>query len=280
MSISDFFAAWELFRAPTLAGVYAGVMLGMLGVFIVLRRMVFLSAALSQVASLGVVLSFMLLAAVPALGAIPITSLCGTVLTLGVLLAIVRLRRVEESSADIMLGLAFLLGSAGTLALGSRVVEDIHDVDTLLLGTAVAVVPDDVTRLAILMTVTVVMLLWWSRGFFATSFDREHAAIRGIPVTFLDVVLLSLIAASISLTTSVLGALPTFAFSVLPAVAAIAIATSPSSTLVIAGVVGGATGFVGYIAAYLWELPVGSSYALVGLTFAALAWAIRLALPR
>jgi zinc transport system permease protein len=280
MSIGDFFAAWELFRAPTLAGVYAGLMLGMLGVFIVLRRMVFLSAALSQVASLGVVLSFLLLAAVPALSAVPITSLSAMALTLGVLIAIVRLRRVEESSADIMLGLAFLIGSAGTLALGSRVVEDIHDVDTLLLGTAVAVVPEDVTRLATLAVITVIMLLWWSRGFFATSFDREHSAIRGVPVTFLDFVLLALIAASISLTTSVLGALPTFAFSVLPAVAAIAIARSPLSTLIIAGIVGGATGFVGYIAAYLWELPVGSSYALVGVTFAAIAWTARLLLPR
>lgn len=275
MNLGDFFAAWELFRGPTLAGVYAGVTLGMLGVFVVVRRMVFLSAALSQIASLGVVLSFVLISFVPALASLPTTALCAIILTLLVLAAIVRLRRREEASADAVLGIAFLAGSGGTLALGSRVVEDIHDVDTLLLGTAVAVVPSDVLKLGILAAVSGIMLLWLSRGFFAVSVDRDQSEIRGIPVGILDIVLLSLIAVAISLSTGIIGALPTFAFSVLPALAAIAVARTPLATLLLAGAIGGVTGFVGYLAAFLWELPVGPAYALTGFVSVVVCWSIR-----
>ena len=56
--LSAFFEAWDLFREPALAGAVAGALLGMLGIYVVLRRMVFLSAALSQSASLGVSLAW------------------------------------------------------------------------------------------------------------------------------------------------------------------------------------------------------------------------------
>src|SRR4051812_26623573 len=57
-SLGAVFEAWELFRDPALSGAAAGALLGWLGVYVVLRRMVFLSAALSQAAGLGVTLAF------------------------------------------------------------------------------------------------------------------------------------------------------------------------------------------------------------------------------
>ena len=55
---ADLFAAWTLFRDPILAGIIAGASLGMVGVFVVLRRLVFVSAALTQAAGLGVAVAF------------------------------------------------------------------------------------------------------------------------------------------------------------------------------------------------------------------------------
>ena len=47
-AFSDFWAGRELWAEPLFAGVLAAAVLGYLGVFIVLKRMVFVSAALSQ----------------------------------------------------------------------------------------------------------------------------------------------------------------------------------------------------------------------------------------
>ena len=57
-TLADFVAAWPLFRDPVLCAVFAGAVLGWLGVHVVLRRMVFFAATLSQAAGLGVALAF------------------------------------------------------------------------------------------------------------------------------------------------------------------------------------------------------------------------------
>ena len=55
-----FWEGFELFRDPILCAAIAGIVLGFLGVYIVLRRMVFVSAAVTQSAGLGVALTFYL----------------------------------------------------------------------------------------------------------------------------------------------------------------------------------------------------------------------------
>ena len=56
----DFVSSWALYRDPVICGVVAGAVLGVLGVFVVLRRAVFVTAAVSQSAALGVALAFWL----------------------------------------------------------------------------------------------------------------------------------------------------------------------------------------------------------------------------
>src|SRR3954451_14026593 len=54
----QFRASFELFQDPILCAVIAGGVLGFLSVYVVLRRMVFVSAATTQAAGLGVALAF------------------------------------------------------------------------------------------------------------------------------------------------------------------------------------------------------------------------------
>ena len=93
LTLSTFFDAWELFRAPALGGVFAGALLGALGVYIVLRRMVFVSAALAQTAGLGVTLSFFANATWPSL--IFVTPFVGST-TLTLLVAVLLVAQKER----------------------------------------------------------------------------------------------------------------------------------------------------------------------------------------
>ena len=267
MSLSTFFSSWDLFGDSAMAGAVAGGLLGFLGVYVVLRRMVFLSAALSQTASLGIVVAFFLQLSFglsfvsPLLGALVATFVAIVVLTLG----------VSPSRRDSMLGFVFLLGASGTILLGTRIVQEIQDVQTLLFGTAVAVVPGDfklLTGIAIL--IGVLHLAGW-RGFVAVVFDSEDASVRGLPTRAIELVLLLTIALAVSVSTRVLGALPTFAFSVLPGMAALRIARNIQRALWLAAVLGAIAGFSGYLFAFLFELPVGASQAFVALACIPLA---------
>src|SRR5207244_13314515 len=57
---ADFWAGRDLWREPMIAGVLAGAVLGYIGVFVVLKRMVFVSAALSEISGVGVAFAFWL----------------------------------------------------------------------------------------------------------------------------------------------------------------------------------------------------------------------------
>lgn len=279
MTLGQFFELWDLFRDAALTGAMAGALLGLLGVYVVLRRMVFLSAAVSQAAGLGVALAFYAKVHLGAAGLLGDPTLGAAALTLLAVAVVVGGGR-DPARRDGLLGVVWLLGAAGTLAVGTRIVQDLADIDTLLFGTAVAVVPADVARVAWTAALVGALHLWAHRGFAAASFDPDGARVRGLPVRALDYALFATLAIAVSVCTRVIGALPTFAFSVLPALAAVRLAPNVPRALLLATALGAACGFGGYLAASLYDLPVGAAQALLGVALAAAAIPVGAALGR
>lgn len=280
LTLGQFFELWELFRDAALTGAFAGGLLGLLGVYVVLRRMVFLSAAVSQAAGLGVALSFYAKAHLGLVGILASPTLGAAALTLLAVALIVRGGRDAPARRDGLLGVVWLLGAAGTLAVGTRIVQDLADIDALLFGTAVAVVPEDVTLVAWTAIIIGGLHLWGHRGFSAVSFDPDGARVRGLPARALDWTLFATLAVAVSVCTRVVGALPTFAFSVLPALAAVRLASNVPRALVLATALGIVCGFGGYLLASLYDLPVGAAQTLLGLAVAAAAAPIAWVLDR
>jgi zinc transport system permease protein len=283
MTLGEFFDAWPLFGDAVLAGTIAGVTLGFLGVYVVLRRMVFLSAALSQTAGLGVALAFWAslalghaedghdtvgapmdaLAVSPTVGAVIATSLA--------VAALIVARRKGGRNSDATLGVLFLAAAGGTVLVGTQIVQEVQDIDSLLFGTAVAVLPHHLTLLAVTGGALVLLHLALWRGFVAVTIDIDGARVRRIPAVALEALLLFGLALAVSAATRVLGAMPAFAFSVLPALAAVKLAPNIPRALWLAAVLGGVCGFGGYLCATLWDLPVGATQTALGVTISVAA---------
>jgi zinc transport system permease protein len=279
-SFHDFLAAWELFRDPVLAGVIAGATLGYLGVYIVLRRMVFVSAALSQAAGLGVALAFYAQIALGATGLLGDPLLSAMAFTIATMLLLMRDGTERWMSRESVLGAVYLVGGAGALLVGTKIRQEAHDIQAILFGAAVLVTPSDLTTLEIVGAASLLVQLVAGRGIRFASFDRDGARIRGLPVRLLDLSLFLSIALSVSVATRVLGALPVFAFSVLPAMAAILLAANVRAALLLAAALGAIAGGVGYLAAFLYTWPVGASQAALAAAIVVVAAVIRAALPR
>ncbi len=259
---SDFVEGWPLFRDATLTGVFAGATLGLVGVYIVLRRMVFLSAAVSQASGFGVVLAFyaQIHWSATTFGS-PLLWASGiTIISLFALWG-----STDTNRRDATLGIIFLAGMAGSLALAGKVTQELHDVKTLLFGSAVAVMPEDFTHVLWLAVGMAVIHLWWSRGFIAVCLDSPGAKVRGLPVRLIEAVLLLSIGLTVGLTTKVIGALPVFAFSILPALAALQWVANPQRALILAALFGALAGAAGYVLSFLKDLPVGAAQTLVAL---------------
>src|SRR5436190_22043422 len=123
----EFAQGWQLdiYRDPIYCGLIAGLLLGYLGVFIVLRRMVFVTAAVSQAAGLGVALVFFAdmqfgLALPPVAGAIALALLCTALFAL----PIDRLPISRES----VLGVIYLVAWAASVMVGDRIAQEAHDI--------------------------------------------------------------------------------------------------------------------------------------------------------
>ena len=263
IDLAGFWEAWPLFEDAVLAGTIAGILLGVVGVYIVLNRMVFVSAALSQTASLGVTLAYFF-QTLGVSSAIASPSLGASILSLSALTLIWRNDEMARARRDSMLGVIFLIGASGTLIVASRIVQEMHDVQTLLFGTSVAVLPEDFQLILVFGVVIVGLYLWWWRGFVEVTYDEATASVRDMPVRLIKVVLMITVALAVSICTRVLGALPAFAFGVFPAMGAIALAPNIPRAVVLAAVLGGLSGFGGYLCAYLFELPVGAAQTMTG----------------
>jgi zinc transport system permease protein len=223
---NEFSSGWDLgiYQDPVLCGILAGFALGVLGVFIVLRRAVFVTAAVSQSAGLGVAIAF-LLDIHAGLKVPPVVTAFAFALAATGLLSIdaQRLRLPREA----ILGFAYVAASAAAVLVGDRISQEAHDVAAILFGTAVLVRPLDVWMVGCSGLFVLVAVVW--------------------------------VALEVSVATRAIGALPVFAFAVLPAMAALALLERLRYALVAAALVGGTAGGGGYLLAFFMEFPVGAS---------------------
>jgi zinc transport system permease protein len=219
-----FLGAWDLFRDPLLCALVAGAVLGFLGVFVVLRRMVFVSAGVTQSAGLGVALAFYAEIHLgvhldPLVGAATLSLLA--TLALSSTPGILRLPR------ESVLGLVFALSGGGAVLLGDRISQEAHDIESILFGSAVLVRPLDLAIVLVAGGIILAVHLWWIRGLVFASFDPDAARVQGLPVSLLDRTLFVSIGIMVGVSARALGSLPVFAFSVLPAAAALLVGSAP-----------------------------------------------------
>jgi zinc transport system permease protein len=261
-------AAWALFHEAILAAVIAGAALGWLGVHVLLRRRVFAAAALTQGAGLGVALSF--LAAIhlglelpPQLGALAISGLIALLLT----------ARVEKLrlSPESLLAFLWVTASASAVLVGDLIVQEAHDIAAILFGSAVLVTPGDLLLVGVGGVLSLVSCALAHPGLVISAFDPEGARVQGLPVRLIEVGFLGLLTLMVSVSTRALGALPVFAFSVLPAISALLCAPSLRLAGPLAALFGGLAGLLGFGLAFTFDLPVGAAEAAVAVALVGVA---------
>jgi zinc transport system permease protein len=277
-SWSAFIGGWDIFRNPLLCALVAGAVLGFLGVFVVLRRMVFVSAGVTQSAGLGVALAFYLEIHLgthldPLLGAAALALLATLALSV-------------ESGGQIRLPREALLGlvfaSSGGLAvlLGDRISQEAHDIESILFGSAVLVRSFDLAAVLVSGGIILTLHLWWLRGLVFASFDPDAARVQGLPVSLLDRTLFVSIGLMVGVSARALGALPVFAFSVLPAAAALLLGVRLPFAFALATALGALSGVGGYLFAFFYQFPVGGSQTVMAGAFVVLAILLQIARRR
>ena len=273
---ADFWAGRDLWREPMIAGVLAGAVLGYIGVFVVLKRMVFVSAALSEISGVGVAFAFWLGAVLGidphAHATIPLLleptwfSLVFACLAA----ALFSLRPGHRKLAtETIVGLGYIISSALVLAIlnSPRIAQEAHAVGDILFGNAVTVPRKQIEALfsAALAAVVVHAILF--KELLFVSYDPETAMVQGIGVFRYELLLNLATAVVISVATRAVGALPVFAFSVLPAAAALMLTDHMRLTIALSVLFGVVSAAVGYYVSWVEQLPTGATMVVVASLF-------------
>jgi zinc transport system permease protein len=272
----EFWAGRDLWLEPMIAGVLAGGILGYIGVFVVLKRMVFVSAALSEISGVGVAFAFYVGAILGidphAHGTIPILlePTWFSLLFACAAAALFSLRPGHRRlAAETIVGLGYIVASALVLAIlnSPRIAQEAHAVGDILFGNAVTVPRSQIYALFAASLAAVIAHLLFFKELLFVSYDPETALVQGVGVFRFELLLNLAVAVVISVATRAVGALPVFAFSVIPAAAALMITEKLRVTIALSILFGVVAAAVGYYVSWIEQLPTGASMVVVASVF-------------
>jgi ABC-type Mn2+/Zn2+ transport system permease subunit len=255
---------FEFFRNGLLVATLAGALCGLVGTFVVLRRMSYIGHGLSHAVFGGAAV-----AAVIGVDFFVGAGLWGVASAL--LIGRVARRRIVGSDAAI--GVVTTASFAVGLALFGLYGQARRSTEALLFGSVLGV---DETDIAVVIGVTVATAVVVTLGYRAllfSTFDPEVAEVSGLRVDRLDALLMVVLAVVILATTQVLGAVLVAATLVIPATVARMLTNRFARMLWLSTAIGAACGFVGMVASYHLDIASGAAVVLVGAALFAVVFA-------
>lgn len=260
----SFFENHFLWLDIVLAAAISGAAAAVVGVHAILRRVVFLPAALSQLAGLGVVAAFLLAHVVQGHGtAWENPRLFAMAFAAVGALGLGWMRESPGSTREWRLGAVYVGSSALIVLIGGVIPQELHDVNDILFGNAIAIEREQLIATALTGVAVLGLHAWLARPFAAVGFDAQTAEAHGVPVRLLDALLFVSMGLAAATCTRVVGALPAFAFSVFPGACALLVVRDARAVIALAAVVGALDAFLGYWASFAFSVSTGACMAAV-----------------
>jgi len=241
-------AAHDFLQGALIAGLLAGIGCGVMGTYVVVKRIAFLAGGIahSVLGGMGAALYF---GFDPAIGAL------AAAVAAALLIGWVRLR--WKTQEDTLIGALWAIGMAVGILFIAKTPGYQTDLMSYLFGNILLVPRESLWFMAALDAVLLGVVGAYHRRFLAVVFDEEFARLRGIPVTFFYLLLLVLVAITVVLLIRVVGLILVLALLTLPAAVAGHYVHSLGAMMLLATLLGSAVSTLGLALSYGPDLPVG-----------------------
>jgi manganese/zinc/iron transport system permease protein len=257
--------AWRFFtfQDPSVRYALAGALLlgftcGLLGSFIVVRRMALVGDTLSHAVLPGVAAGFLW-----DMSKDPLTIFIGATIagvlgsiTVGLLKQSTRLK--EDTALGMVLATFFAAGICLVTMIQRLPSGNKSGLDKFLFGHAAAINAADLRLMSIVAILTLAAIVVFYRQFLVTSFDTDFARAIGLPAAWIHHALLFLVTCSVVIALQAVGVVLVSAMLITPAAAAYLLAERLHRMLWIAAAIGMVAGGVGAFVSFLGPgLPTG-----------------------
>ena len=273
--MADTLSTILLFKDALFGALVMALACSVLGVYVVLRRIVFVGAALAQLSSAGIALGLFLyglgiggeLTHHPVAMALIVTIAGAMFFGLGG-------GGRAGVPPDAVIGVTYAVAAAaGILLIAKAKTGEAHDI--FLQGNILGITRlDTMILLAVAVPVLLVHAVFY-KEFLFVSFDRETARTLGYNVRFWNLLLYFTLGVVIAYAMQFAGVMLVFNFLVLPAVTGILLARSMAGIFTVAVVSALLAALLGFSLSVPFDLPSGPTIVAVSGAIALLSWLVR-----
>ena len=235
-------------------GILASLACGIIGPYVVVKRIVFISGGIAHTVLAGVGLA-LVLGLHPLAGAIPCALLAA------IFIGLIGLRARQRE--DTIIGACWVIGMAVGLILFAQVPGYNTDLMSYLFGDILMVSSGNLSIIMGLDILIAVFTLLFYKQFLAVCFDEEYARVQGVRVEPVYLLLLCLIALTVIVLMQVIGIVLVIGLLTLPAATAGLFARSVAWMMLIAAILGVLFTMIGIWISYTLDFPTGPTIAIL-----------------
>lgn len=264
--IADFFAdPWrlEFMRRGLIAAVLVSVVAAVVGSYVILKGMAFISDALPHASFGGVAIAFALGGSLYLGGAI------AAVVT-ALLIGFISRRGLIKS--DTAIGILFVGAFALGLAVISRQDNYTGDLFAFVFGSVLSVTWDDVWLTAAIGVAILAFVVVFYKELLFTAYDPAMAAASGLPVAAFQYGLLVLVALTVVIAIQTIGVILVVALLITPAATAQLLVRSLPAIMGLGAAIGTASSVIGLYLAWHADLSASASIVLTATALFVLAF--------
>ena len=250
-----------------------GVIAGMVGVYLILRKRSLIGDAICHAALPGLAIAFLIQVALGGDGKNLGWLLLGAGLsgTAGSL-SIVALRQwtnlKEDAALGIVLSVFFGLGMALFSIVQKFPKGNAAGLENFILGKTASVVASDASMLIVASLIVVGTLLIFRKELQLLCFDSLLASAQGWPVLAIDLILLGCVLIVVIVGANIVGVILVIALIVIPPASARFWTHSLTTTILLSGIVGACSGIVGALSSLMIDrVPSGAAVVLAASCF-------------
>ncbi len=241
-------------RNAIYAGILASVIFGMIGTFVVVKRIVFISGGISHASFGGVGMAYYL-GWNPLIGA--------SIFAVSSALGIGAVGKRAMQREDTAIGIVWALGMALGAFFMSITPDYLPNMSSVLFGNILMIRRADVYfMIALSITITLTTILLYPR-IQCVSFDEEFAKVVGVHTNILNVFMLVLVALSIVVLIKFVGIVLLIAMLTIPASIASEFTRDMWKMMVFSTVLSLFFVMSGLLISYSWNLPAGATIVLL-----------------
>ncbi|MCX5653607.1 MAG: metal ABC transporter permease [Planctomycetota bacterium] len=275
----DAAANYAFVQYALLAGVLASIACGIVGTYVVVRRITYIAGGISHcvLGGIGAALYFQRVHGWTWLS--PLYGAIAAALAAAMIIGIVSLRAKQRE--DTVIGALWAIGMAVGVLFIAKTPGYSQDLMSYLFGNILMVSQQDLWLIAALDALVVALGLVFYNQFLAVCFDEEFARVRGMRVEFFYLLLLGLTALTVVLLVTVVGIVLVIALLTLPVAVAGHFARRLWQMMALAAVFSMLFTTAGLAISYQPDLPAGATViVLAGAVYLVVVIGARLLRPR